>query len=728
MKQKYFSKFLLLISLAFSIQTNSQTIIDDFTDGNFTSEQTWSGSTGGFSVITASTLPSGNASTDGSYLASNTTQGDVSLAFASTETSEWRFSLGSPNFNPSNSNFIGVVLMANSSFSGDLINDNTTNNFQGYYLRIGDSASDAIELWRKTGSGESLVGEFPSSPSFSTGALQEGLNIRVTRSSTGVFELFYSTGFEYNSLPTKSAGTLTNDTYSTSSYFGIFQNIGSQSDSRRIYIDNIQLGTVTWDGSENSSWTTAENWNTNSVPTDNDNIIIPSALSSYPTINNSVTINSIIIESGASLIANAAVTGNVTYKRSLTNTNWYLISPPVTGQTNNDLIEKNNLASGSGGNLGIGTYNNNGATAWSYLNASSTGSIDDGTGKSVKLGAAGDITFTGSLNNTSINKAITTGDRNNYNLVGNPFTSYVNLGTFLTENNTPLSEQTVWLWNENTNSYDVKMLGTHATFEIAPGQGFFVSANSDTNISFNATNQSHQNSDTFQRSTNTQVNLYVKEGKNNKKTEIYYIEGTTKGFDNGYDGTVFSGVSSKFSVYSQLVNNNKGKNYAIQSLPLSEMENITIPIGLKVEANKEIEFSSTSMNLPNNIKVYLEDKINNQLIDITENTYKVTLNEAADGIGQFYLRTSSRDLNIPLATSIEDVNIYKSSNNTITVSGLEATNASLKIYSLLGQTVSTQKFSSNGISTLNIPSLTTGVYIVELNSALGKISKKIILK
>ena len=118
MKQKYFLKFLLLISfLSFNVKTNSQTVIDDFTDGNFTANQAWSGSTTEFSVITDATLPNGSASSDGSYLASNASQGDVSLAFASTEVSEWRFSLGSPNFNPSGSNYIGVVLMASATFS-----------------------------------------------------------------------------------------------------------------------------------------------------------------------------------------------------------------------------------------------------------------------------------------------------------------------------------------------------------------------------------------------------------------------------------------------------------------------------------------------------------------------------------------------------------------------------------------------------------------------------------
>ena len=212
---------------------------DDFTDGDFTDSPTWGGSTSGFSVISDGTIPNGNALSDGSFLASDTSQGKISLAAPSSEVNEWQFSLASPDFNPAGGNNFGVVLMASILFTGDL----DSNDFTGYFLRIGTSGgTDPIELWRKTGSGEDKVGDFPSSPNLGTGALKDGLNIRVTRNASGTFELFYSTGFQYNVVPTQSAGTLTNDAYSTSSYFGVYQRFNNPSADRRVYIDNISLG------------------------------------------------------------------------------------------------------------------------------------------------------------------------------------------------------------------------------------------------------------------------------------------------------------------------------------------------------------------------------------------------------------------------------------------------------------------------------------------------------
>ena len=72
--------------------------------------------------------------------------------------------------------------------------------------------------------------------------------------------------------------------------------------------------------------------------------------------------------------------------------------------------------------------------------------------------------------------------------------------------------------------------------------------------------------------------------------------------------------------------------------------------------------------------------------------------------------------------------MYKSDLNTLSIIGLQSKNASLKMYSLTGKKVNEQNFNSNGFSKITIPSLATGVYIIELSSELGKINKKIILE
>ncbi len=212
---------------------------DDFTDGSFTTSPAWDGDTGVFEVLDAAVLPGGQAATDGHFLAGSIGIGAAILTTPSTETSEWRFSLGTPDFNPSSQNHFGVVLMSNTAIAGD-INDAV---FQGYYLRIGDDGDDPIRLYRSTGVGKEWEGSFARS-SFSVGALRDGINVRVTRSVGGVWELWTSPGFTYAADASTYRGAVTQATYTASSHFGIYTRFNYPAASRRIYLDNVCFGSA----------------------------------------------------------------------------------------------------------------------------------------------------------------------------------------------------------------------------------------------------------------------------------------------------------------------------------------------------------------------------------------------------------------------------------------------------------------------------------------------------
>ncbi|TYP98003.1 putative secreted protein (Por secretion system target) [Tenacibaculum adriaticum] len=490
-------------------------------------------------------------------------------------------------------------------------------------------------------------------------------------------------------------------------------------------IEAFTIQSVIWSGTTNSNWNTASNWSGGTIPISTDDVLIPNDITNYPTIISPTTVNSVTIESGASLIANASLTGVVTDKRNLPTTNWYLISSPVSGETIEDIITNHTLATGTGSNLGLAPYNNDGVNAWSYQTAASTGAITSGMGTSIKLAAPGNISFTGTVNTTDVIYGITTGDRTNFNLVGNPFTSYINSATFTTENISALTEGTIWLWDGT--QYITK--NSADTIEIAPTQGFFVEANGNGNISFGIANQSHQGTDTFMRqSPNPIIELFAEIGDTKKSTKLFYLEGKTTDFDNGYDGSLFSGTNYNFALFTELISNNEGKKLAIQTLPNSNFENMIVPIGLIAEADKEITFSVDAMNLPSGIKIYLEDRLNNKFINLLEETYKIVLNEASTGIGQFYLHTTSQKLNVKdIIKNINTVSVYKSKKQEITITGLQA-KANVTVYSPLGKKLITTSINSNGISKINLPTLSTGIYIVKVNSDLGEITKKIILE
>ena len=489
---------------------------------------------------------------------------------------------------------------------------------------------------------------------------------------------------------------------------------------------------TTWDGSSSNAWATADNWSSG-IPTPNTDITIPAGLANYPTVTAAVAVKSVNLASGTSIIAQNTFAGNITYTRNLATDNWYLVSSPVAGETLEDFIANNSFATGSGSNIGLAPYVNDG-TAWEYQTAATSGSIASGSGYSVKLASAGDLTFTGILPVTDVDIAITT-NTNGFNLVGNPYPSYISGNTsangthnLISVNTASLTEATIWLWNQATNSYDTFNLASSSLF-ISPTQGFFVSSNGSNTFQFTEAMQSHQ-SDSFQRTTATrpEINLMITNGTDTRDTSIFYIEGTTTGWDNGYDSSVFGGAVNNFAIYTHLVGDSEGQNLGIQSLPDTGFESMIVPVGINAVSGTTITISAATQNLPEGIDVYLEDKENSLFTFLEENeSYTTTLSETLNGIGRYYLHTSAQVLSTDDLIAA-NMSLYMTNSKTLRVVGVQSGTAQVKVYSMLGKQVYTASFLGNGMNEILLPKIAKGVYLIQLETRAGMSNKKVIIE
>jgi hypothetical protein len=506
---------------------------------------------------------------------------------------------------------------------------------------------------------------------------------------------------------------------------------------------------VSWDGSSNTDWSNALNWAAGSVPISSDNVYISSGLTNYPTVTSVVTLNYLTIASGATLKATNTFTANVTYNRTLTNgSQWYYMSSPVVGETYNDAwATANSVTSGQNNNKGLSWYDNTsydtdtgaGDTEtgyWRYLQSddSNNGSFNVGQGYGVITSSSTTVSFIGAgINTSSQTRAITT-DVSNFNMVGNPFTSFLNLGDFFVDNpkTTVLAETEAYFWNGS--SYDTKTSGLHSTYEIAPGQGFFIEAAVDTNLTFDISDTNHladtaEGADTFQKSSRPEIHLFLSDGATSRYSNFYYLDGTTTGYDSGYDGKLFGGVTQSFGLYSHLVSNSDGKHFQLQSLPKDNYENMVIPVGVKAAAGKEITFTADALNVPSGLKVFLEDRQTNTFtrLDEVNANYKVTLTETLNGVGRFYMHTTES------AMSTEDVilnsvRIYKTSASTLKIKGLPQGKTSFYLYNILGKEMMTTIFTANGNKEISLSKLAYGIYLAKIQTEKGAINKKIILE
>ncbi|WP_435262096.1 hypothetical protein [Tenacibaculum sp. nBUS_03] len=155
-----------------------------------------------------------------------------------------------------------------------------------------------------------------------------------------------------------STGVIDISASTPGSYVVTYATAGTCPNSSTFNID-IHYNTYTWTGNTDNNWNNTSNWNNNMVPHSGGNVTIPNGITNYPTATSGITVNSITLNDGASFIAQASVNGSITYNRNLPTTNWHLVSAPVSGETLDDVIANNDLASGTGGNLGLGYYLNN---------------------------------------------------------------------------------------------------------------------------------------------------------------------------------------------------------------------------------------------------------------------------------------------------------------------------------------------------------------------------------
>ena len=536
------------------------------------------------------------------------------------------------------------------------------------------------------------------------------------------------------------------------------------------------IHTTNWTGNSSSVWNLSANWD-NEIPSHTSLVTIPNVATSpiissenaaqvgnltidaseTLTINtaNSLTVNGNLtiagelnINSGGSIIVKGTSTGNFSYSRTLTS-NWHLLSSPVESQDIHTFTVTNvatNAIGTSGSKYGLAPYDNNG-TAWAYFTTSTIGSAGNfisGKGYSALRTSTGNVTFSGTVPTNNIAIAITDGTSNEWNLIGNPYPSYIPANSnadatynFITLNTSHLhaSFQAVYFWNGS--SYIAINHASESRF-IAPGQGFFVNAiASGSIVNFSETMQSHQSIDEFNKtaSTRPEINLLMTDGNTSKSTQIKYISGATTGLDPGYDAGVFTGASNSFNIYTHLVTDSDGIPYTIQALPDNDYENIIIPIGINADSAKELTFSLNSKNLPNGLMVFLEDKTENKILRLDEiNTkYSITLNSDHKGIGRFYLRTSKKDLRKTLNLSDfeqNQISIYSPSKHSLKITGINNKNITIKLFDILGMEILQRRY-IHSKNILNIPlpnTLKNGIYIVKLETPKGIITKKILLK
>ncbi len=458
-----------------------------------------------------------------------------------------------------------------------------------------------------------------------------------------------------------------------------------------------------------------------------------------------------------------------------TSTGWDLIGVPTSNTSIETTIDGNTdiASSGSGTSIlyGVGFYDGT-DNSWETYGGSATSEpyADAGNftvGKGYQMAAdiplngygaaiefdgnlnTGDINYT-TLRNYDLDDDSDMSDGSRFNLLANPYVSFLNVGdnahatNNLIDVNTNVlhtNGQCLYMWDGD--SYVTIDHNTSTSYQyLPPYTGFMVMAKttgSNTTFSFTKVMQTTSGSNDPIADSNimdpldiAELFIGISQNGKNRHTEIYFNEIGVDGLTPGYDSQAFPNAYPSISTrLIETIESTEGINFATQSLAYSEMWDKVIPLVVNAEAGSEVVLDINHNTTPADLKIYLEDAVEGTFTNLKENNFVISPSENLEGAGRFYIHTTENALsNEEVNTSL--LNAYKEvGNNYITIEGLatQVSSTEVSLFNILGtkvmdtmldNTTNTQTVSTNGLS--------TGIYVLKLVSGENQLTKKLIIK
>jgi len=460
----------------------------------------------------------------------------------------------------------------------------------------------------------------------------------------------------------------------------------------------------------------------------------------------------------SSLIIGGSVTGNITYNRyvnSVGTNEWDLIGAPVSGQSINSFVTANtSTLATNGATKAIGYYNNTDNTWTNYTTSTIVGAGNFPLGKGFQMATnangTGILSFTGAPTATNQtwtiidNDAANSGAGTRWNLVANPFPSYIygnanadSSHNFLTVNSDKLNDsyEAIYGYDADGSGYTVYN-NTSAALRLAPGQAFMVASDNAENdtISFTTAMRTTTGGDDLivGRDPIDSFELVLKlyEGDSEiDHTKFYFGDGLGLDLDPGYDAGHFNQGAS---LMSRLVEEDEGVGLVINAMGLESVNDVVAPLELNIEAGNNFRISIGTFNIDTAINVYLEDNVQETMTLLNDQDFELIAENELSGVGRFFIHLTETVLSIDDKIETNYLNVFKADvNNFITVEGLanQSNGTKLRLYTIRGKEVTfTTLNNTNNKQTISTQGLSTGIYIVKLESGNILLTKKLFIK
>jgi hypothetical protein len=350
------------------------------------------------------------------------------------------------------------------------------------------------------------------------------------------------------------------------------------------------------------------------------------------------------------------------------------------------------------------------------------------------LGATTTVTFTGTLNTgnvpLSLSRSGTADAKRGFNLVGNPYPSYLNWEATTKAN----LDSTIWYrtYNGTAMVFDTynatSPVGTNnklsgdVTKYIPPMQAFWVRVDADGNTgTLGLTNamRSHQTGNLLKSdAVNELIRLKVANGINSDETILVFNSDAQNGLDAFDSEKMFAGDSTIPELYT-LAGSEK---LTINGLE-SATSNPEIALGFKTAKAGTFTIEANQIEGLAGVPVVLEDKLLNKTQDLTQTPIYSFTSDVTDNASRFVLRLKAGSETTAVNEVVQSgISVY-ATNKAIVIATTE-TSGTIIITDVLGRIVATQRIAATQTS-IAVPS---GVYFVKVQTATTSETKQVIVE
>ncbi len=528
-----------------------------------------------------------------------------------------------------------------------------------------------------------------------------------------------------------------------------------------------------WDGSESNLWSNAGNWSSGAVPGADDDVLITADPANQPHIDltpeNPATCRNLTVDAGAEVVVEPGraltVSGNVTNNGSMTlesdaTGNGTVITLGTVGGSGTFIAQQYLTGSGGGTPDGrhwyvaptvsgtvSGAYGAAGDNRiWGHdevaeangPNGSGWGEITDDVsalspmrGYLARLGATETVEYTGgtfntgNLSLTDLSRTGTTNSQRGYHLIGNPYPSFLNWGDAYSAGSINLLP-TIWYRTQQTgnmvfSTYNavigIGLLG--ATEFVHPGQAFWVRVNEDGNTGILAMNndmRSHLADETLRDGIDL-IRLTLTNGTQTDEAMLHFNDLASNGIDL-YDSQKQMAPAEVPQLWSIV----EGTRMAINGVNSPETQP-SVPLGIRVQAAGEYTINASELDLP--VSAWLEDLGTGAFQSLDNEPSYTFTSEGGTFENRFVLHFSAQVVGMDgdaMNRVSTDIFAY---DRTVNIIQSEEQRGTVTIMDMTGRVVQTAAL--NGTRTAIATNVTTGIYVVRVETEQGVESKKIVI-